>query len=99
MVVKMSGAWYEAGDEVKVTEPRSTWFGVVAAHRHNGIVLIEVTYPGRTRWHKGERLGVGTAIVTEGEWIFDPGKDRYWRDVAYDRRWSVAASQHRSSGQ
>jgi hypothetical protein len=95
----MSGQRYEAGDQVKVTGPDGTWFGVVVADQLDGNVLVEVTYPGRTRWHKGERLGVGTAIVTEGEWIFDPGKDRYWRDVAYDRRWSVAASQHRSSGQ
>ncbi len=82
MVVKMSGARYEAGDEVKVTEPHGTWFGVIAADRLNGIVLIEVTHPGGTSWHKGERVDVGTATVTKGKWIFDPDKGRYWSDLS-----------------
>ena len=36
---------------------------MIAADRLNGIVLIEVTHPGGTSWHKGERVDVGTATV------------------------------------
>ena len=78
----MSGARYEAGDQVKVTEPHGTWFGVVAADRLNGIVLIEVTHPGGTQRHRGERVDVETATVTKGKWTFDPDKGRYWSDLS-----------------
>jgi hypothetical protein len=78
----MRGQRYEAGDQVKVTGLYGPWFGVVVADSLNGTVRIEVTYPGRGLRHKGQRVEVGTATVTKGEWIFDPDKERYWSNVS-----------------